>query len=241
MKICIVDKRMPEAAKRALSLNGFYILEAPKSKALPAPLSSHPDMLFFFHGKTLISSAEYCEENPFIFEDLTRLIPGLSVRLTSDVLSDKYPQDAIFNALVIGNKIFLKKDSVSSAVLEYAKETELEICEVKQGYPACTTLALSDKRAITADEGMAKALSSHGIKVTLIRNGDISLPPYEYGFIGGASGVFHDKVYFIGNQTLHRDAEKIEKAIREASLAPYSLGTFPLLDLGRIIFIDSDI
>ncbi len=241
MKICIVDKRMPEDAKRQLSLNGFYILEAQKSKSLPEPLSSHPDMLFFFHGKTVISSAEYCEENPFIFEDLTRLMPGLSVRLTSDRFSDKYPGDAIFNALVIGNKIFLKKDSVSSAVLEYAKEKELEICDVKQGYPACTTLALSDKSAITADEGMAKALSSRGIKVTLIKNGDISLPPYEYGFIGGASGVFRDKVYFIGDCRLHRDCEKIEKAVKDAGLTSKSLSASPLIDLGRIIFVDSDI
>jgi hypothetical protein len=241
MKICIVDERMPEEAKRRLLKDGFYIIEAKASKSLPKPLSSHPDMLFFFHGKTLISSAEYCEENPYIFEDIARLIPGLTIKLTNDVFGGEYPRDAIFNALVIGNKIFLKKDSISSAVLEYAKAAGLEINNTKQGYPACTTLALSSESAISADEGMARVLSQSGINVTLINNGDISLPPYEYGFIGGASGVYRDKLYFIGDYKLHRDAEKIENSIKEANLTPLSLGAFPLLDLGRIIFIDSDI
>ena len=72
-------------------------------------------------------------------------------------------------------------------------------------------------------------------------NGDISLSPYEYGFIGGASGVFRDKLYFIGDLRLHRDAEKIENAARLQGLSPVSLGSFPLIDLGKIIFIDSDI
>ena len=241
MKICIVDERMPEEAKRRLSIDGFYIIEAKASKSLSAPLASHPDMLFFFHGKTLISSAEYCEENPFIFEDLTRLVPGLKLKLTADVFKKEYPCDAIFNALVIGDKIFLKEDSVSGAILDYAKEKGLLICKTNQGYPACTTLAISESAAVTADFGMAKVLSQSGVAPTLIENGDISLPPYEYGFIGGASGVFRDKVYFIGNYKLHRDCEKIEKALEASHLTPVSLGDFPLLDLGRIIFIESDI
>ncbi len=241
MKICIVDERMPEAAKRRLAIEGFYIIEARPSKKLSAPLSSHPDMLFFFHEKTLISSAEYCDEHPYIFEDLSRLVPGLTIKLTGDEFGSKYPRDAIFNALVMKDKIFLKNDSVSEAIIEYAKQRGLKACKTKQGYPACTTLALSEGSAITADEGMAKALSSVGIDVTLIKNGDVSLPPYEYGFIGGASGVFRDKLYFIGDYKLHKDAEKIEKAARRAGLTPISLGDFPLIDLGRIIFIESDI
>ena len=241
MKIAIVDERMPSEAKRKLALLGFYTVDVPMAKTLPAALSAHPDMIFFVHGKNIISSAEYCDAAPYVFEDITRLIPGVSLTLTSDKFENEYPYDAIFNALVIGNKIFLKKDSVSRAVLEYAEARGLEVCPTKQGYPACTTLALSDKHAITADEGMARTLRERGLEVTLIRNGDISLPPYEYGFIGGASGVYADKLYFIGDYRLHRDAEKIEAAANAAGLTPISLTTLPLADFGRIIFIDSDI
>lgn len=241
MKICIVDERMPSEARRNLSKEGFYILDAKASKSLPKELASHPDMLFFYHNRTLISSAEYCDENPFIFEDISRLIPGLTVRLTGDVFEKTYPRDAVFNALAIGDKIFLKEDSVSEDIIRYAGEKKLKAVKTKQGYPACTTLALSEKAAITADCGMASVLKANGIEVTLIENGDVSLPPYEYGFIGGASGVFRDKLYFIGDYKLHRDAEKIEAAAKNAGLTPISLGAFPLTDLGRIIFIESDI
>ena len=241
MKICIVDERMPAEAKRRLTIDGFYIIEAKGSKKLPAPLSSHPDMLFFYHNKTLISSAEYCDEYPFIFEDISRLIPGLTIKLTGDVFGNEYPRDAIFNALLMGDKLFLKEDSASPAIKEYAEKAGLRLYKTKQGYPACTTLALSKNAAITADEGMAKVLNTAGIDVTLVENGDISLPPYEYGFIGGASGVFRDKLYFIGDVTRHRDSEKIIAAAKRQNLTPISLGNFPLTDLGRIIFIESDI
>ena len=241
MKICIVDERMPEQAKRKLTLDGFYIIEAVGAKGLPTPLSSHPDMLLFAHEKTLISSAEYCDEAPYFFEDISRLLPGISLKLTAEGFKKEYPYDAIFNALVIGDKIFLKEDSVSLAVKEYAKDNGLELYKVKQGYPACTTLALSDSHAVTADEGMAVTLRAAGIKVTLIKNGGISLPPYEYGFIGGASGIYKDRLYFIGDLKTHPDHEKIEAAAREENLTPISLAEGALIDLGRIIFIESDI
>ena len=92
--------------------------------------------------------------------------------------------------------------------------------------------------AITGDEGMARALTSVGIKVTLISNGDISLPPYDYGFIGGTAGVLGNTVYFLGNPMLYRDGDKIVKAITEAGYKFEALSDEPLSDLGRIIFIE---
>ena len=241
MKIALVDERMPKDAKRRLELDGFYTLDVPKSKRLPEPVSAHPDMVLFHHEKTIISSAEYCDEFPYFFEDLTKLIPGITLELTDDVFAESYPHDAIFNALVIKNKIFLKSDSVSPAVISYAKRRGLEICNTKQGYPACTSLALSPIHVITADSGMAKLFTKDGIKTTIIENGDILLPPYKYGFIGGASGLFRDKVYFIGDYRTHRNADLIESALREEKLTPISLSPSPLLDLGRIVFIDDGV
>lgn len=241
MKIAVVDVRMEDMAKRELSKHGFYVLEAPPSKKLSLPLSSHPDMLLFCHGKNIISSSEYCDASPFFFEDITRLVSGLCLTFTEDSFSEKYPHDAIFNALVIGKKIFLKKDSISDAVLQYAERMGLEIIGVKQGYPACTVLPLGDSAAITSDVGMARVLSENGIEVTKISSGGISLPPYEYGFIGGAAGVYKDKIYFIGDYKRHPDARLIEAAVKRASFTPVSLSSAPLSDLGRIIFIDDDI
>ena len=84
---------------------------------------------------------------------------------------------------------------------------------------------------------MAKVLNDNGIEVTLIREGHISLPPHEYGFIGGASGVFENKVYFFGDIKTHPDSDIIEEALRRAGLEPISLSSEPLCDLGGIVFL----
>ena len=44
---------------------------------------------------------------------------------------------------------------------------------------------------------MAAAVSEVIDENNLIENGDISLPPYEYGFIGGASGKDGKRLFFI--------------------------------------------
>ena len=77
-----------------------------------------------------------------------------------------------------------------------------------------------------------------GINVTLIENGDIQLYPYEYGFIGGAAGVYKNEVYFLGDPATHRDSKKIHDAIINEGFIPIALSDEPLTDLGRILFID---
>ena len=193
-------------------------------------------MLLFCHRGRLITSSEYCESFSYIFSDI-RELSSASLTFTSDTQEPIYPRDAVFNALCIGDYIFLKEDTVSEAIKECAKKNGLTAVHVNQGYPACTVLAFGNN-AITGDKGMAWALSSVGINVTLISNGDISLPPYEYGFIGGASGVLGDTVYFLGNPDLHRDGKKIRAAITDAGYKLCALSDEPLADLGRIIFIE---
>ena len=235
--IALVDTRLGETEERALMLHGARVIRLPASKRLSEAVCSHPDILIFYNDGEIITSADYIEENPYALTDAYEWVYGLKVTCTDDAFDPKYPRDAIFNALVHAGYIFYKEDTVSHAVKEYAKRRGLKPIAVKQGYPACTTLAFGNA-AITSDRGMARALLQCGIKVTLIENGDIALPPHEYGFIGGASGVYKDKVYFIGNLSSHRDGERIKKAILDEGYTPVSLSRAPLRDLGRIIFID---
>ena len=237
MKCAIVDERISPQCERSLLIDGFTLIKVPPSRKLSPPIASHPDMLMFYHGESIISSADYCEDASFVFADIREYSDSVRFSFTSDIFSDKYPHDAIFNALVIKDKIFVKVDTISKAILDYAKKEDLKIVPVKQGYPACTTLAFGDS-AITADRGMKEALAREGINVTLIENGAISLPPYEYGFIGGCAGVYKNTVYFLGNIELHPDSEKIKTAIENAGYTVRSLSSEPLSDLGRIIFID---
>ena len=237
MKCAIVDERISEKCERGLLLRGFQVLKCPPFKKISTALSSHPDMLMAKVKNRIISSVEYCESASYLFSDIRELAPDVEMTFSDEHISEKYPHDAIFNALNIGNRIFLKEDTASLAVKHFSESAGIEIIPVKQGYPACTVLAFGNT-AVTADKGMQKALLQQGINVTLISDGDISLPPHEYGFIGGASGVYKNEVYFLGDIATHRDSKKILDAIRLENYTPISLSDEPLRDLGRIIFVD---
>ncbi len=238
MAIALVDSRISRDMERSLLREGFRVIPLPPSSRLSWPIASHPDMLMLYDSGNIITSTDYCDEAPFVFTDIREFSTNVSMNFTSDVYGKNYPEDAIFNALIMGEFMFCKTDSISSAVLDYARGRSLTVNHVNQGYPACTTLAISDKAAITADVGMARALSECGIRVSLIENGAISLEPYEYGFIGGACGVYNGRAYFLGDVTRHPSYNEILRACEAESVVPVSLSSEKLTDLGRIIFID---
>ena len=73
--------------------------------------------------------------------------------------------------------------------------------------------------------------------VLLIEKGDISLPPYDYGFFGGSTGMIGKDTLFVnGNLKTHSDADKIY-----AFLEKHSVKTVEcegnLVDMGSIIAI----
>lgn len=240
MKIAIVDTRIDHAAQRKLSLLGYHVLTLPPFSRLSEAVASHADMLIARLGDELISYADYCEEASYIFSDLSLLTRGTGVRftLTADEAGADYPGDVALNALRMGDKLFCRRASASEALLRSAEKLGLEIVDVKQGYPACTVLKLSDSAVITADRGMASILEKHGIRVTLIKQGGISLPPHEYGFIGGAAERDGDNLYFFGDPATHPDADRITAAAHAEGLRIVPLCAGGLRDLGGIVFAE---
>lgn len=243
IKIAIVDSRICAEAERKLTLSGYRVLTLPPFSKLSEAVASHPDMLIRKIGNEYISYADYCEEASYVFSDLSLISVGTGARFTftADEVEPTYPSDVGLNALEIGGKLFCRVSSASKTVLDSARKIGLEIVNVNQGYPACTVLKLSDESAITADVGMAKILKKHGIRVTLIGQGDISLPPHEYGFIGGAGEVHEGKLYFFGDPALHRDGEKIIEAANKEGLRVVPLCACGLSDLGGILFAEGNI
>ena len=242
-KICLVDCRIPKEAEGRLSLLGFEVMTLPPHPALSAAVASHTDMLICPLGDEIISVAEYCDVAPHIFTDLVEVTGGSGRRVyfTDDRLCAEYPRDCALNVLSVGEHLFAKTDSCAPYILEKADALGLNVVSVKQGYPACTVLRLDARHAITADRGMAKAMRDAGITVYEIREGGIDLPPHEYGFIGGAAGVFDGKVYFVGNPDLHPDGEVIRAACRACGLEAVSLFDGRLLDVGGILFIEGNL
>jgi len=234
MKLLIVDSRITNKCEVSLLKEGYTLLKLPKDKRLGESVSSHPDTVLFYLDGEIITTADYCDDAPYIFSDIREFCPNIRINFTADERSAKYPDDCIMNALTIGNKIFCKSDSISKAIIEMAKLLGYEIHHTNQGYPACSVLAFGNN-AITADRGIGAVLEKNGVCVTYITEGGISLPPHEYGFIGGASGVVGNKVYFFGDIMKHTDGDIICKVIKNAGFIPISLSDEALSDFGGII------
>ena len=237
MTSVLISEMAPVECDRALMLAGFHPIRLPAARALlGSAVASHPDTLVFHHADTVITDCDYCDDAAFVFSELRELYPNIKVGFSDAGLRAGYPHECAFNAAVHENTLFARMDSLSAAVREYAEATGLTLVSTKQGYPACATLMLKG-RAITADCGLARVYESCGLPVTLIKQGGIQLPPHEYGFIGGASGVYGNTVYFFGDLSSHEDGELIKRAITESGYEIRSLCSGPLRDLGGMIFL----
>lgn len=234
MKTIIVDERLSDACERSLLKEGFFLLKLPADPSLGEAVASHPDTVMFYADEEIVTTADYCDRAAYIFSDIREYNPNIKIHFTSEKRDKVYPEDCIMNALVIGNKIFCKADSISEGITDFAMRRGYRIINTKQGYPSCSVLHFENS-AITADPGLALTLKKNGVKVTLITQGHISLPPYQYGFIGGASGVVGKTVYFFGDIATHPDCEKICRAIEDEGYNPISLSQGELCDFGGII------
>ena len=244
MKYVFCDERITQRCAQELKRCGFLPVLLKKSENLSEAVSSHIDMLTFCDKDTFIFSKSYLSDNPKLSERIRAVLNFANIIEADETFSKVYPKDVLFNAFVMKNFVFCKEDAVSSAVKNYAAAKGYRVVNVNQGYPACVTLRIGDDFAITADSGMQKALLSCGIRVLKIENSDkISLPPYEFGFIGGACGVFSKTVYFIGNLDSHPSAKLIKQAIVNEGFTYHSLDpdVSILFDLGGLVFYDDGI
>lgn len=236
MKFVLVSSGITPKMERALRLQGFEPILLPPLPTLPKAIASHPDTLLFRLGNTIITSAAYCEASSYIFSDIREYNSNIIIKVTSDEPGNTFPEDCIFNALCCGEYLLGREKSLSPAVIDLARESGLKLINVKQGYPACSAISVRGN-IITADDGLLSAASDAGISAHKIEVGHISLPPYEYGFIGGASGLYENRLYFFGDYKLHPSAGIIEKALGELGVMPVSLSDEPLSDFGGMIFL----
>lgn len=235
--IAIIDIRTPKEICRSLEALGAELLFVPKDPMLSEPVSAHADMRLFVLGKKVFISESAKNDLAHITERLSR--EGFEVVLSSSVPCEKYPHDIAFNCLAVGNILMGNLKHTAPEILEEANRIGISTVSVKQGYAKCSAVVIDQSSVITADSSIHDACVSHGIDCLLIENkeGDVSLEPYPYGFLGGASGVMGDTVYFCGNIELHSQYEKIKAFCQSKGKAVLSLGTERLSDIGSIFFI----
>ncbi len=77
------------------------------------------------------------------------------------------------------------------------------------------------------------------MKVLRIRPGDIRLPGYSYGFIGGCCGkLAPDMMAFTGKLDKHRDGTRIKAFLGDRGVRTLELLEGELLDVGGLIALN---
>lgn len=225
---CKADK-----AKAALEKH-FDVISLPCDSSLDEPVSSHPDMILFASGDSVIVPAEYYHQNKDLIEDLCSRC-SLELILSSAERRREYPFDVSLNVLICGRKAFSLMEFTASEVKNVLVKHEMILNNVKQGYAACSTLSAGNA-IVTSDPSVIKAATAADIDVLRIEGGNIILEGYDEGFVGGASGVCENNVYFLGNIDNHPDGEKIRSFLRNRGFECVSLWDGELTDFGGIKF-----
>lgn len=214
------DNRIFEALER----EGFHTISLAPFSALSEPVSTHADMLLLSFGEIIFRHKDYKSE---------RIKNALEI---DEPMGAKYPHDVLLNIAIVGKNAFCNTKHASSTVLEHLQARGIAVHHVSQGYAHCSTCIVSDNAIITSDPSIADVAIKADIETLKISEGHISLPPYSYGFIGGASGVTENAVYFCGSLKYHPDGEKIRVFCQKHGKRIVELIDVPLSDVGGILF-----
>ena len=134
--------------------------------------------------------------------------------------------------VIICKRLFCRVQSAAKEIKDYALENGYELIDVKQGYAGCTTLVLNENNAVTGDPSIKIAMEKSGINVLFIDEDNIRLPGYNKGFIGGASLVINDTVYFFGDVKKLSEYSKISSFISSLKMKEISILSGDVVDFG---------
>ena len=235
MAIALVNCNFPAEAVNEISKHA-KVFSMPRAKYLPRPVSEHPDMIAFVGFGHIVCHKDYYENNNSLMDSIASE-GNLKLIVSDEKISEKYPHDAIFNACQVGKFLFCNEKNISRHILDTASKNGAEIIHVNQGYTKCSMLIVGDNDIITSDRGIHTAAQKLEINSLLIGAGSVSLEPYEYGFIGGATGKLGNKIFFCGELEEHPDRVKIQEFISSCDKECIFLPFDKLTDMGSILFI----
>lgn len=235
--IAVTDFRIGEEIRLSLGKFGYKIISLPPSDFLEDSISSHPDMLMFFLKQNLITGEKYYRKNKSVIDEIIKET-GFNLITSKKEGQGKYPLDVCFNAAAVGEYLIGNLPYLSDEILSLAYKEGLKTVNINQGYAKCSLCVVSESAVITADKAVAKTLLNNtDLDVLLIKEGFVELPPYKYGFIGGATGSDRKNVYFCGEISNHPDSQKIIEfcSFHQKNAVSLSCGT--LADFGTIFLV----
>lgn len=233
MYTVLVGNNIPTECREYFEQKGDRVILLPPFDRLQKGVRTHADMLVFYDGKKLLTHRDYYISNKALFDSV-----GVEMITTDEPISDVYPDDVLFNAVLTQERILYSKTDFTST---FIKDKSFKQVSVKQGYTACSTCRVTDDAFITTDTGLYRAYTEGGIECLLVSKEDIILEGYGCGFIGGATAVDSENVYFFGDAIKHSDYAQMKAFIEKHGKKIVSLGCSKLTDIGGAVIIYNNI
>lgn len=228
----IVGETVDNAILQKTERLGFKPLLLPSDERLPYPTRAHADMLLFLIEKTVFCNEEYYKKHSSLFLTIKKY--GYDVVPCKFEVTSEYPHDVSLNQARLGHYIMGNQKYCAREILNFVNANGYSFIPINQGYAKCSTLVLNENAIVTADDSVTNAAKKLGIDVLKINNssGNVSLEPYDYGFIGGASAVYNDTVFFFGSPSLHENSEDIIRFCQKHGFSVVQLSEDGLTDIG---------
>ncbi len=196
---------------------------------LDTPISKHADILANYVGKsTFLVDKNQTELCNFIENN-----GGKSIIVEN--IKSPYPIDCLLNFADIGDYIIGCKSILTKNIVDLLPDKQ--IIDVKQGYSKCSVCICKHNTIITDDISIYNAVSQcDNIKSLFVEKGSVRISEYNYGFIGGCSGLIDkDMLLFNGDLSTHSDFDKIIKFLYDNGINYIDIKGKPLTDIGSII------
>ena len=225
-----VSGKSPKLLKKLTELNINAIITKENTN-LDDRVSSHTDMLINNISEGLLLGDSSQRNNIVKF-----LTIGYEYELTGESVKSPYPCDSLLNAASAGGRIICNPHTVDKKVIEYAESADMKIISVKQGYTKCSVCFVAENALITDDESIYNACAENEIDSLLISKGSVKLNGFDYGFIGGCTGLIDkNKLLFNGDLNYHNDCNKIVDFLKKYAVEPVIIENQPLYDIGGIL------
>lgn len=228
----VVSSDLSEPVKLKLKEFDIDIIPSYVNKNVNRYLSRHVDMQLVH-----ISDNTYlCE--PSCYDYYKQHLEKYSINLLygDTNLSSNYPGDIAYNIIITEDFAVHNFKYTDSKLKSFLNGKSL--IDVSQGYAGCSVCKIESKAFITADAGIAKAMSQFDCEVLQISAGNIILEGFDTGFIGGACFMISNSILVVnGNLYAHPDAEIIEQFCESHGVKVIHFPDVPLTDIGSAVAI----
>lgn len=226
---CLIGEKYTEEIRELNQLK-IECLTLKANPLLEDEINSHSDILAFNlgNGQVLLNEGAIGEY------ELKKL--GIKPIYYKKKISSPYPNDIPLNVAFTGRHIICNSNYSAEEIKAFAQKNNIEIINTKQGYSKCNLCIVNENAIITEDKALACLLKNYQYDVLLISSGDIYLSDAHYGFLGGAScKIAHDKIYFSGDLSAHKDYQAIVNFLKLYNVEPVYNESRKLTDFGGII------